>query len=383
MDSVSSSLVLAQAALLARRRAYQAERPTAARPTSELDADCPTVIAPLPDLPSHLNWRAAQALRRVSAESTPTPSPVLNTPSIKPQAANQPPAPQPPANLTVQPDLALALLRRRRSAAGRLWLLLRHLDTAGCGWVRLDVARARLTAPDTPWRVCSWRQFRHLLQQGNGLFWQADHERIWLRSAAHVAHRLGLQHLTGRPVAMPVTHLLGTIGAVRAHFYASFHSGRRARPISRATLTHLSGISHSTQRNYEARCGLRVQPAYALGGTNTQTRRQNTAWQYGRAAFTYVDNAGHHGPRRAAYVAWRLPNTYQGIYPSLSKQSRQRLNRRLIDLAHNGTLGNNHRRRQTRFFEHGKHARVSHSQTTPVYWRSLHLPLWYCHSTDE
>lgn len=383
VDSVSPSaaLALAQATLLARRQTFQAERLTVAGSLPDIETDHLTTIRPLPCLPPHLGWRASQALRRHSAETPPTPSPVLNPPPPIPPANLQPSTSQPASTLTIQPDLALALLHRRQSATGRLWLLLRHLDTTGCGWVRIEAAKAQLATADAPWRVCSWRQFRHLLQQGRGLFWQLDRGRIWLRSAAHVAHDLGLQRLSSQPVAVPVTHLLAGIGAVRAHLYASFHSGRRAQPIARATLTYLSGASHSTQRNYEARCGIRVQPAYALGGVDSQAHRQITAWQHGRAAFTFIDTTGRHGPRQAAYVAWRLPNTYQGIYPSLSKQSRKRLNRRLIDLAHNGTPGNNRRRWPTRFFKQRATARVSESAT--IYWRSLQPHLWYTRYVDE
>ncbi|MCZ7668743.1 MAG: hypothetical protein M5U34_16865 [Chloroflexi bacterium] len=68
------------------------------------------------------------------------------------------------------------------------------------------------------------------MHQGEGLFWQRDKERIWLRSAGKVAANLDVRQLNGRPVAVPVKHLLGSIGEARAYLYATFHAGRQAVP---------------------------------------------------------------------------------------------------------------------------------------------------------
>jgi hypothetical protein len=51
--------------------------------------------------------------------------------------------------------------------------------------------------------------------------------KVWLRSQAKVAAALGLRKLRGRAVELPLSVLLGPIGDLRAHLYASFHSSRR------------------------------------------------------------------------------------------------------------------------------------------------------------
>jgi hypothetical protein len=41
-----------------------------------------------------------------------------------------------------------------------------------------------------------------------------------------VAFGLGVERLSGRPVALPLEALLNGIGRFRAELYAAFHSGR-------------------------------------------------------------------------------------------------------------------------------------------------------------
>ena len=69
------------------------------------------------------------------------------------------------------------------------------------------------------------------------MFWQQDEagkacpepaERVWLCGQAKVAAALGLRHLRGKTVELPARLLFAPIGELRAHLYASFHSGRGA-----------------------------------------------------------------------------------------------------------------------------------------------------------
>ncbi len=66
------------------------------------------------------------------------------------------------------------MLRQEQTAAGRLWLLLRHMDVDGRGVLRVVNLRETLTTPKTRHRLCGWRQLRNLLRQGEGLYWQRD-----------------------------------------------------------------------------------------------------------------------------------------------------------------------------------------------------------------
>jgi hypothetical protein len=142
-------------------------------------------------------------------------------------------------------------------------------------------------------------------------------------------------------VELPLDILLGPIGDLRAHLYASFHSsrGESAPPISRASLRQLSGASPRTQQAYDARAEVDVQPCLALGSVATVTSSQENAWQHGHAAFTFTDHQGKQGAAGGRYQAHRLPNRYIGPHRRLTGRPK-RLNHQLIDLCHKGYAGN-------------------------------------------
>src|SRR5690606_34173427 len=68
------------------------------------------------------------------------------------------PEPAPDTLIRLYPDIALGMLRHELEAVGRIWLLLRHIDHNGRGWVDIDEARRRLTAKGGALRTCGWRQ---------------------------------------------------------------------------------------------------------------------------------------------------------------------------------------------------------------------------------
>jgi hypothetical protein len=201
-----------------------------------------------------------------------------------------------------------------------------------------------------------------LLADGDGFFWEREgSDKVWLRGQAKVAAALGISRLHGRTVELPLSVLLGPIGDLRAHLYASFHSsrggagasrevtsgelaseelapGELAPPISRAALRELSGAAPRTQQCYDARARVEVQPCLAIGGLATTSSSQTNAWQHGRAAFTFTDHRGKQGAAGRRYQAHRLPNRYVGPHPRRGKP--KRLNRQLIDLCQQGYAGN-------------------------------------------
>jgi hypothetical protein len=244
------------------------------------------------------------------------------------------------------------MLKLGLAAPGRIWLLLRHLDREGRGWLALEQVQHQLCHKESALRVCGRRQLRNLLDQGRGVFWQRDKSRIWLGSAARVAIALEVDRLRGRPVAVPLAALLDGMGQVRAHFYATFHSSRpvsrgqsgersrgSANPISRATLREVSHVPSRTQRLYEQRSGVKVRPNMAVGERLTDKNYQERAWRHGRATFTFTDAAGKHGPAGGRYVAWRLPNSYQGPH-ALSPKGRTKKINHQIDLVNSRVQGN-------------------------------------------
>lgn len=339
----SGDLLAAQARLLALRRAFSAAAEPAARP----QAAWPVV-----------DWQ----------------------PRAKTDSAE--PIPH-PAAIRLHPDIGLAILRHGHSAAGRLWLLLRHLDTAGRGWLTLTDVRRQMTEKRSPWRVCGPRQLRNVLRAGDGLFWQRHADRLWLRSTVKVAAQLGVARLQGRPVALKPDVLVGSIGTVRAHLYAAFHSGRSERPIARQTLQALSGACHNTQRHYEQRVGVGIRPNYALGSRLAAVDGHDNAWHHGRAAFTWHDAHGRHGAPHARYAARQLPNSFDRIHDCQSRASRRRLNRALRALSHLGTTGNGLRAASRRYWPDGQAAArataAAGTEATDMLWQDQSTGVWHSH----
>jgi hypothetical protein len=240
------------------------------------------------------------------------------------------------------------MLREDVETAGRLWLLLRYLDREGSGSLRIVNIQQILTTNSSSLHLCGKRQLRNLLNEGEGLFWTRNAGRIWLRSAAKVAAALGVERLSGRPVALPAAALLEGIGATRAHLYAAFHSGRtketpqgeQAMPIARETLAGLSGVGASSQRAYEEEAGVQVQANVAVGEEATAANTEERSWQGGTAVFTLKDYRGRQGKKGKTYLAWQLPNSYIGPHAHRPKGRQRQINRELKDLVIKGTPGN-------------------------------------------
>ena len=381
-STLSPELQAANERLLALRAQRQAEkavqgaagRPVAVVPTVEV-GERPR--PGLPDnLPSHLGWgsepltvalRAAQQ-RQMAADDAPLPSlpPLPPLPPEQPDVAPPEPA-KPIKTVTLYPQLALAILKQHREAAGRVWFLLRHMDGSGRGWVAIDEARAHLTNPDSPLHICTWRQLRNLLKAGRGLFWELNNNRIWLRSMVRVANWLGVERLQNHPITLPLTLLLGGIGDVRAHFYASFHSGRDGdslneqgrckpgRPIARATLQALSGVGRCSQRNYEKRAKVQITRNYAIGEIATGLSREQRAIEKGTATFELNDVKGKQGPKKRIHMAWQMPNSYSGPHAQESHSRKQRrINSQLVDLRIERTAGNGRPNCEVRYYGNGK-----------------------------
>lgn len=240
--------------------------------------------------------------------------------------------------VAVYPSLLLAMLEKEQSAAGRVYLLLRHLDVTGRGWLLTEDIREHLTQQGSPLKVMGWRRLRQVFHQGEGVFWERDTKgRLWLRGALRIALELDCDRLKGKRIELPVKHLLGGIGEVRAHFYASFHSGRSTdNPISRDTLEKITGVSPRTQREYDRVANVKRQQNIAIGPKETKTTAEDQYWQRGGAVFTFVDGHGKQGPKNRQYLAWRLPNSYQAPHRQCSKGRQKKINQKLVRLVKNG-----------------------------------------------
>lgn len=397
--NVSCELLAAQARLTELRRQRQVIRlvsdsteseclhgrfPSPSRPPQKPTLQA--IQANLDKLPLHLGWGSSTLTAVLRPHHHPL-SPTSNPPSV---SSAQPAVilekrPSPTAVFKLYPDLALAMLRTNRTAVGRIWYILREVDTRGAGWVSEEQCRALLTERDSTWRVCGWRQLRNLLRRGEGIFWQRRNGRIWLASVAKTAAALQVERLAQRPTAVPVSTLTAKLSVVRAHFYASFHSSHqnadtdRPKPIARATLNDLTTLTPKTQRAYEQTARVKTQANFAIGKSSSPERLQETAWKKGAASFELVDRNGRQGKAGATYVAWQLPNSYRGPHQIMARGRQKQINRELTDLFMKGMTGNGQKATDQhtclvqRYFRNGRLAAQAFNQGKigeELYWCS-------------
>lgn len=319
----------------------------------------------LADLPEQgvgeaLRWAQQTLLQRRQATAIPR----LPAPKAAAISWSADPAPQLEENaarpsvlvptITVHPTVLQTVLKQQLEAPARIYFLLRHLDTQGQGWLAVATAREQLTRKAARLRVCGWRRLRQLLGRGEGLFWRRDRQgRLWLTGLPKLAAKLGVARVTGLPVEIPLNALLGGIQRVRAHFYATFHSGRNDTPITRAKLVEMTGVPERTQRAYDRCAGVERQRNLAIGPRYTPETAEEQGWRRGKGAFVFIDTQGQQGAPRRRYVAWHLPNSYAGPHARRSKACRKRLNRQLADLLHKGTTGNDEQRVERVFWRQG------------------------------
>ena len=341
----------------------------------------------LPELPAHLGWgdMRVRGMSRDSEQSS-----ILYPPSSRPEL----PDIQLQSEIQISPSLALAMLREGQVAAGRVWWLCRHLDSAGSGAFRIAVIKQQLTEKNSPIQLCGWRRMRQLLRMGEGLFWTRQGDRLFLRSAVKVADRLGVGRFAGKMVSVPAVSLCHSIGKVRALFYATFHAGRGkgerghlpsrnlkseiqnySSPISRTTLEMLTGASRRTQQAYEQNAGIQIQQNILIGGTIQQEDNYETAYKRGTAYFTLKDYQGQNGRRGATRHAWQLPNSYHTPQTSIGRGRQKYLNRALNDLRMKREAGNAQSEAGDicrRYYWDGRSAGKARSRepSKPIYWQA-------------
>lgn len=244
-----------------------------------------------------------------------------------------------PERVKVDPTIARAFLgrdprndSRKLASVGRLYYLLRAIDTQGRGKVSLDHARPVITEITGMTR----RNLRGIFQQANGLVLDIIDDHIFIYSPARVSIALGAGPLRGRPVYVPLADLCGGIQQVRAALYATYHAGRRkANPIPRGNVRALTGVPERTQIRYDKVAKVKVR--YNIGTANeepTQENYQRRAWEQGRAAFKLFDIK-----QMKTVIAWRLPNSYDADYEQAPK-GRQRKHNRRINLVIKRQQGN-------------------------------------------
>ncbi len=356
------------------------------------------VVERIRNLPGHLGWNSKAVTSTLRHYANPNPENLL-TPESKPPiswpqqltaeqglAGSNSHDDHPAKTIKCYPDLALAMLHHNLAATGRIWLLLRHLDKGGSGWVSITEAKSALTDKQSDLHVCGWRQFRNLLAKGKGIFWTRDSERIWLKGVAGAARALNVERLSGLPVQIPTAALIESIGSAKAHLYACFHSSRkRENPISRATLQDVTTIPVRTQLAYEKKAGMQKRHNFAIGTTFSSDDVKERAWKNGRSVFKFIDYKGKLGKPRQAYVAWQLPNQYISTQELAPKGRMRKINQQLKDLVNKRAQGNSNSADCRLFYQDGASAAKAYNKYHPkddMYWcsnksRKRPFALWH------
>lgn len=347
-------------------------------------------------LPEHLGWNSkavTSTLRQHAIPSAPS-SLEIEPPISWPQqltaeqevTGSNPHAAHPSKTIKCYPDLAIAMLHHNLAATGRIWLLLRHLDKSGSGWVSIADAKSTLTDKHSDLHVCGWRQFRNLLAKGKGIFWTRDSERIWLKGVAGAAQALNVERLSGLPLQIPIAALTESIGSAKAHLYACFHSSRKQEnPISRATLQDITTIPVRTQLIYEKKASIQKRHNFAIGTTFSNENAKERAWKNGRSVFKFIDYKGKLGKPRQAYVAWQLPNQYISTHELAAKGRMRKINQQLKDLVNKRAQGNSNSADCRLFYQDGASAAKAYNKHHPkgdMYWcssqnRKRPFALWH------
>lgn len=243
---------------------------------------------------------------------------IKTTASIDPTAAAR------PASITVHPSLLTAAMRDGRATVARVWLMARHLDKKGSGWVLTSDLRSFCVEN----KIMGQRRLRQILTEGDGRFWdRTNNTSLTLYKPSRVANVGDYGRFTGRSVKMPVAAVMDGIHEFRASTLAAFHAGRPAasvdNPISRETLEKVTGAAPATQRTYDKTAGIAASINYALLATKDM---EAAAWQAGRAAFNFTDFQGRHGRPNGSYIARQLPNSYKSNLIATSKNRTRRAN---------------------------------------------------------
>ncbi len=154
---VSADLLAAQGRLAQLQEKSREERLAMGAPVDRVNHGRTPPPSPLQlpaDLPDHLGWgsTALTAVARKNEikrlgdweinESAQFPR-LIASQSLSLSVSQSPPTSSP--TIKLYPDIAAGMFQRELTAPGRIWLLLRHLDSAERGWLDLEEVRAHLT----------------------------------------------------------------------------------------------------------------------------------------------------------------------------------------------------------------------------------------------
>lgn len=220
------------------------------------------------------------------------------------------------AQIRIYPSLALKMLDsacrlkgKPAISAFRLYLICKHLDSAGAGAVLYEALQAATR------HIISKDWLDRLLVRGAGVFWntgkRADGSMVvWLTGTARLAAYTGLERFSGKPVQIPSNLLYGSLANLKAGLYSTFDASRDPQPITRKTKASITNVSARTQQRYEKKTATAITRNFAILDRFTQHRLAMHRIGDGTAAFLLVDVNGRLGSPDEEYIAKQLPNTY-------------------------------------------------------------------------
>lgn len=105
----------------------------------------------------------------------------------------------------------------------------------------------------------SARKWTRIFDAGNGIFWNMEYKRLYLRSYAKVTQNL--ERVTGEKIAWNMRYCReiecevtaqDTSASIGAKLYLAWFMARGEITIARDTLSDIFGLSHDQQRHYES-----------------------------------------------------------------------------------------------------------------------------------
>jgi len=224
-------------------------------------------------------------------------------------------------DVRVYPSLVATCFQKNRMPHFRIWLLAKsHYGLNPANWLDYTLLK-EATKP-----IFAERTLTNRLKEGDNVFWSWDkvNGRVYLKSPKYLAIALGMERLDNTPVYVPVGSLCGTFIDFNAIMYVAWHAGREKQPISRDTITQLTGISSTAQKNYEKHPCITSKVNIQILD-DTAECKDTLFFRYGWRIFKF----------KGRFVK-RLPNSYVTQLVTAPKGNQRKWNKS-INLAYSGS----------------------------------------------
>ena len=259
-----------------------------------------------------------------------------------------PPKADLPKQVKVSPSLLMAFQAATMSPVGRLFTLLRAIDTKGRGIIeygQLKPYRHR-KADKKGLLGISWRRIGQILKQGDGIAWtwEPDRQRVKVYNPARVKNNLDGGKLTGVPVYIPSSAITESNQIFKAYAHAALKKSKetgsgQTNPISKATIKKLSSASSATQWRYNKLADVKTITNIAVFTDLKWSSKEDmytARKEHGAGLFRWYDRydklyEGHH-----ATIAKRLPSSYQTPLEIAPMGRQRKQNRQIENLVHKG-----------------------------------------------